>query len=61
MAMRPGHIVVILFGSQVPFFLRKHGSVYRLVGDCYVQGLMDGEAIDMWKNGELDSEEFKIR
>jgi len=61
MAMETGDMVVILFGSRVPFVLRKHGSVYRLVSDCYVDGLMDGEAIDMWKDGKLESEEFEIR
>lgn len=59
--MEPGDIIVVLFGSRVPFVLRKCGSAYRLVSDCYVQGLMDGEAIDMWNNGELQLEEFEIR
>lgn len=59
--MHPGDIVVILFGSRVPFVLRKCDSVYRLVSSCYVLGFMNGEAIDMWKNGELDGGEFEIR
>jgi hypothetical protein len=59
--MEPGDIIVVLFGSRVPFILRKLGATYRLISDCYVLGLMDGEAIDMWKNGELESEEFEIR
>ena len=60
-AIEPGDVVAILFGSRVPFILRKHNSGYRLVGDCYVQGLMDGEAMAMLKNGELESEMFEIR
>ena len=62
MAIEPRDIVMILFGSRVPSVLRKHGLVYRLGGsDCDVQGLMDGEAIDIWRNGKLKSEEFEIR
>lgn len=49
------------FGSQVPFIFRKCDSIYRIISNCYVQGLMDGEAIDMWKAGELESEQFKVR
>ena len=61
LTMEPGDIIVVLFGSRVPFVLRKHGSAYRLVSDCYIQGAMDGEAIDMWKNGELKPENFEIQ
>ena len=59
-ATEPGDVVAILFGSRVPFILRKHNSGYRLVSNCYVQGLMDGEAMAMLKNGELESEIFEI-
>ncbi|KAF1844479.1 uncharacterized protein K460DRAFT_284891, partial [Cucurbitaria berberidis CBS 394.84] len=61
MAMKTGDIAVVLFGSRIPFVLRKDGSMYRLVSDCYVQGLMDGEALDMLRNGELESEKFQLR
>jgi hypothetical protein len=59
--IEPGDTLVVLFGSRVPFILRKHGSFYRLIGDCYIDGLMDGEAIQMWESGELKAEEFNIR
>ena len=54
-------MVAILFRLRVPFILRKHNSGYRLVGDCYIQGLIDGKAMAMLKNGELESEMFEIR
>lgn len=55
-------------GARVPFILRRTGKSkilpeigvgfrliqdYRVVGDCYVHGIMDGEAVlDMdWKDG----------
>lgn len=55
-----GDILIVLFGSRVPFVLRRDGSSYRLISDCYVYGLMDGEAMDMWKDGKLDVESFVI-
>jgi hypothetical protein len=60
-AMELGDVIVVLFGSRVPFVLRNHGLAYRLVSHCYLEGIMDGEAMDMWKKGELREEQFEIR
>lgn len=27
----------------------------------YLDGFMDAEAVEMWKNGELEAKEFEIR
>jgi hypothetical protein len=41
-----GDKVCILFGSAVPFVLREdRDGVFMLVGECYVHGIMDGEAM----------------
>ena len=42
---RPGDLVCILFGGEVPFVLRPVGGRYQLVGDAYVHGIMEGEAL----------------
>ena len=42
---RPGDIVCILFGGEVPFVLRPVEGRYQLVGDAYVHGIMEGEAL----------------
>lgn len=48
-----GDIVCLLFGGKTPFLLRNpapiegHGTCYKLVGDCYMHGLMNGEALSM--------------
>ena len=39
-----GDIVVIFYGWDTPFVLRAVESGYLLVGQCYVNGLMKGEA-----------------
>ena len=45
----PGDFIAILCGGDVPFCIRAmedvpHGH-YKLVGDVYVHGLMDGEEV----------------
>jgi hypothetical protein len=54
--VRPGDFICILFGCSVPVVLRKHeldnkqdtrreqkADLYRLLGECYVHGIMNGE------------------
>ncbi|CAI6338039.1 unnamed protein product [Periconia digitata] len=59
--IEPGDFLVVLFGSRVPFILRKYGTGYRLISDCYIYGLMDGEAMRMYDDGELELEDFVIQ
>ena len=43
----PGDKVVLIAGSSYPFILRPSGgSRYKLVGDSYIHGIMDGTAWD---------------
>jgi hypothetical protein len=55
--LKEGDSVVVAFGAQVPFVIRRGngaGEMYRFVGDCYVPGLMRGEAVERWREtGEL--------
>ena len=58
---RAGDVVVILYGGRTPYVLRPFGEAHRLVGDCYVAGVMQGEAV-----GKHDEEggpdiEFRIQ
>ena len=42
-----GDLVAIIMGADVPFVLRSTGvGTYELVGDCYIHGVMDGEALE---------------
>ncbi|XTI91300.1 hypothetical protein V2W45_716603 [Cenococcum geophilum] len=50
--VQKGDLVSIFDGSAVPFLVRLHGStdglrVHRLVGECYVHGLMNGESKEL--------------
>ena len=50
-AIRPGDVVAILFGAKAPFILRTTDidGEYRLIGQCYVNGIMHGEHIEQLK------------
>ncbi|PKK41355.1 hypothetical protein CI102_14836 [Trichoderma harzianum] len=41
-----GDLITVLDGCQVPIVLRQFGASFRVVGDCYVHGIMYGEAIN---------------
>ncbi|KAI1117664.1 heterokaryon incompatibility protein-domain-containing protein [Nemania sp. NC0429] len=42
-----GDVIVIPYGSKVPLVVRSDGKGgHRVVGDCYIHGLMDGQAIN---------------
>ncbi|KAK8034084.1 heterokaryon incompatibility protein-domain-containing protein [Apiospora rasikravindrae] len=57
-------IVCVPLGCCTPVILRPEGEYgeYRLVGDCYVDGYMDGEIIREWKeNGGREPEPLVLR
>lgn len=60
-SLQQGDYVVILFGGLTPFVLRFHNLVYLLVGECYVNGQMDGEAIEEWQEGLREDKAFYLR
>ncbi|KAE9366699.1 HET-domain-containing protein [Stipitochalara longipes BDJ] len=61
-ATSSGDRIVVLFGGDVPFLLREHvnstatgippeepNPLWKLIGDCYLHGIMDGEAMHQTK------------
>jgi hypothetical protein len=49
--VREGDMVCIIFGCSVPVVLRKvstggGNAHYEVIGECYVHGMMDGEALE---------------
>jgi hypothetical protein len=52
---KPGDLVGVVAGGEVPLLLRpQQDSKYYRIGECYVHGIMDREAMD-WivKDGGL--------
>jgi hypothetical protein len=47
-----GDLVAIVFGCSTPLVVRPKGNYFQVVGEAYVQGMMDGEAIELLKTSE---------
>ncbi|KAH7386360.1 heterokaryon incompatibility protein-domain-containing protein [Cadophora sp. MPI-SDFR-AT-0126] len=64
MAAQENDIICILYGCSVPVVLRKQEvegeTFWELVGECYVHGMMDGEAMEQGRDAK-ETEEFEIR
>jgi hypothetical protein len=60
-SVQQGDLLCLLRGGRVPFVLRAHADgTYRLVGDCYVQGLMEGEHFGRGKVQRDDIQTFEL-
>jgi hypothetical protein len=46
-SVKAGDEMCVLFGSLVPIVLRREGRSWRVVGECYVHGIMDGEVLKL--------------
>ncbi|PVH80545.1 hypothetical protein DL98DRAFT_515399 [Cadophora sp. DSE1049] len=58
---QPGDIVCLFHGGNVPYVLRPTAGYYQLVGECYVHGIMNGEAMQVWKESGAVEETFELR
>ncbi|KAF2433042.1 hypothetical protein EJ08DRAFT_105465 [Tothia fuscella] len=58
--LREGDKICVLFGGRIPYILRPKGGFYQYVGEAYLDGFMEGKAIDMLEKGELVEEVFEI-
>jgi len=59
-SMAEGDILCVLFGGVKPFVLRPSGDCWNMVGECYVDDLMDGSAVRDLEKPERDPEWFHI-
>lgn len=59
-AARKGDVICILFGCSVPTLLRpRSADSYEFVGECYLDGFMNGEALGGIKR-KIDHVRFRI-
>ncbi|KAF1840325.1 uncharacterized protein K460DRAFT_297130 [Cucurbitaria berberidis CBS 394.84] len=56
--VQEGDVLVLILGCNFPILLRLYGSVYRILGECYVHGLMNGEIFHAQKEEGLQYEDF---
>ncbi|KAI1402484.1 heterokaryon incompatibility protein-domain-containing protein [Hypoxylon fuscum] len=53
-----GDIIAVLHGCNFPVMLRPHRNGYHLIGECYVHGLMDGEAVLSEESREFEEKDI---
>lgn len=60
-AQQVDDVVCILYGGQTPYVLRKLASgQYTLIGECYIDGMMQGEAFAMLESGDTQEQWFEL-
>jgi hypothetical protein len=49
LSIQPGDAICVLYGAETPFMMQPvtHDSTHIFRGECYIHGLMDGEAISL--------------
>lgn len=54
--IRPGDAIYVVLGCSIPIVLRPEGEdgYFNVIGECYVDGLMNGEAMAGADQGEYD-------
>jgi hypothetical protein len=58
--VQAGDSICVLDGCKVPTALRQGDGRYILVGECFVLGLMDGEAAERVSNRQARIEKFEL-
>ena len=53
--------VTVLYGGDWPFVLRRVENHFRLVGHCFIEGIMDGEAMEEYDRLGSEPVTFEIR
>lgn len=51
-----GDVVAVLLGCNFPVLLRPSGRYFRVLGECYVHGLMNGEVFGLERTGTVSLE-----
>ncbi|PVH71419.1 hypothetical protein DL98DRAFT_106223 [Cadophora sp. DSE1049] len=54
----PGYLVCVIYGCSTPILLRRLGDHCKFLGEAYLSGIMNSEAIDGLQRGELSEEPF---
>ena len=57
---RPGDQVCIFLGCRMPVMLRPMGEHFLFLGECYIHGLMFGEAMEALQAGEHSLRDFVL-
>jgi hypothetical protein len=56
--LKADDLVCVLFGGKMPFILRRMEGYYKFIGECYLHGIMESEAVE---EGRKNSQWFELR
>lgn len=56
-----GDLFCTISGCSMPIILRECGRFYKVIGEGYLQGYMEGQAVEILESGLYQSEDFIIR
>ncbi|KAF4626724.1 hypothetical protein G7Y89_g11433 [Cudoniella acicularis] len=59
-SIKPGDHVCVILGCDAPLVLRPVEDYYELIGDCYIDGIMEGEATKDSEERNIELETFKL-
>ena len=59
--VQPGDKIAILFGCSTPIVVRPQGGYFQVLGEAYIHGLMDGEAIAFPETGRHQAQFFTFK
>jgi len=59
--MEVGDELVVPFGASRPLVLRRHGHHHVLVGDAVVPGIMSGQLMNLFHEGNLTAENYYLK
>jgi hypothetical protein len=55
---KKGDLIAIIFGCTTPLVISPQGEYFQVVGEAYVQGLTEGEAMEVLKTGQCLAQDF---
>lgn len=56
--VKSGDKIAIIFGCSTPIVIRPLGGYFQVLGEAYIQGLMDGEALALLELGKRQAQYF---
>ncbi|KAH8659225.1 heterokaryon incompatibility protein-domain-containing protein [Tricladium varicosporioides] len=56
--VQPGDKIAILFGCSTPIVVRSQNGYFQVLGEAYIHGLMDGEALAFLESGQCQDQYF---
>jgi len=60
MRSRENDIICVIYGCSVPVVLREEEGSFTFIGECFLHGFMDGEAIEMQRKSNLKEQKWTI-